>query len=345
MTSHQLWIASLCLGTLGVGLWAATLALRLWRSARASGQVRRLLQARQATAASAASAAVARAPLGTSSMAAAAADTQLLHPMGASIRASDSPQALAANLQPPAWLQSRAGQALLADEDRKLLDQAGIAQRSGSMLYVGSRLALGGALPLLALSLLQPEGLYASALCTFFGLGLGLMLPKWAVRAKASRRREQVVEELPLFVDLLRLLQGVGLSIDQSLQILAAEFGSVLRVISGELALANQLYSSGRTREQSFQRLANLSADDDMSAIVNLLTQVDRHGGAVQEPLREFSVRLREKRQASFKEKIGAITVKMTAVMVLSLLPALLVITAGPGFMAVIRALSNAGGH
>ena len=54
---------------------------------------------------------------------------------------------------------------------------------------------------------------------------------------------------------------------------------------------------------------------------------------------------MREKRQAGFKEKIGSITVKMTGVMVLTLLPALLVITAGPGFMAVIRSLSSMGGR
>ncbi|MNE67487.1 Bacterial type II secretion system protein F domain protein [compost metagenome] len=118
----------------------------------------------------------------------------------------------------------------------------------------------------------------------------------------------------------------------------------MLRVISTELALANRLYSSGRSREQSLQRLSTLGADDDMSAVVNLLVQVDRHGGAVQEPLKEFSIRLREKRQANFKEKIGAITVKMTGVMVLTLLPALIVITAGPGFIAVMQSLSSMGG-
>lgn len=333
MTQQHLWIASLALAALGLTLWLAALLWRLRRSARATGQVEKLLRA-SALAAQGAPAAT---------------DAQLLNPLaggsgGASgVRSSARPQVLAASLQPPAWLQSGLAQALLAAEDRKLLDQAGIAQRNGSIAYVASRLLLAAALPLLALGLMRPTGTSA-LLWGFAGLSLGMMLPKWLVRARAARRRAQVVEELPLFVDLLRLLQGVGLSIDQSLQILATEFGSVLRVISGELALANQLYSSGRSREQSFQRLSHLSADEDMSAIVNLLTQVDRHGGAVQEPLREFSIRLREKRQARFKEKIGAITVKMTGVMVLTLLPALLVITAGPGFMAVIRALSTLGG-
>ncbi|CAB5685132.1 Flp pilus assembly protein TadB [Delftia tsuruhatensis] len=330
MNTQQLWIASICLGALGLLLWASTLAWRLWRSARASSQVAKILQARE-------SASAMKPPTSAS-------DAQLLNPLSLNVRASDTPQAKAASLPPPAWLQWGVAKALLADEDRKLLDQAGLGTRNGSMLYVASRMVLCMLLPLLILGVLRPGGDMGLAY-GFIGLSLGLMLPKWLMRSRARRRREQVVEELPLFVDLLRLLQGVGLSVDQSLQILSSEFKSVLCVISGELALANQLYNTGRTREQSFQRMVNMSADDDMSAIVNLLVQVDRHGGAVQEPLKEFSIRLREKRQASFKEKIGSITVKMTGVMVLTLLPALLVITAGPGFLAVIRALTTMGGR
>lgn len=342
MSSHLLWLLSLCLGALGVGLFAYLMIARLRRSAQAGQQVDRLLQQQ------------ARSPLpaAASGMPLQASPFTMRSPTPAPQAGStafgtatpDAAQELAASLHPPAWLNSGLAKSLLADEDRKLLDQAGISLRHGSVSFVISRMVLAAALPLLASVIFQPSGLRL-LMYGFFGFGIGLMLPKWVVGYKASQRRKQVVEELPLFVDLLRLLQGVGLSIDQSLQILAHEFGSVLKVLSGELALANQLYANGRSREQSFQRLAHLSGDDDMTAVVNLLVQVDRHGGAVQAPLQEFGVRLREKRQAGFKEKIGAITVKMTGVMVLTLLPALMVITAGPGFMAVIRSLSSMGGR
>jgi tight adherence protein C len=59
----------------------------------------------------------------------------------------------------------------------------------------------------------------------------------------------------------------------------------------------------------------------------------------VQEPLRVFSDRLRESRRSEMKERIGKITVKMTAVMVTTLLPALVIVTAGPGFIAVFHSL------
>lgn len=331
MTTQQLWMASLVLAALGMGLLAALLLRREHRTTRAQRRVAQLLQQREATA-------PVIQPFPMPGM------QPLALPNTSSQADRDAAQQVLDRLKPPAWLDTRLAKALFAPEDRKLMEQAGIEMARGGLVFVASRTALCLALPALALLLLQPQGTTA-VFYGFVAFSLGLMLPKWILRSKANTRRKQVVEELPLFVDLLRLLQGVGLSIDQSLHILATEFGSVLRVLGTELGLANRLYSSGRTREQSLQRLAMLGADDDMSAVVNLLVQVDRHGGAVQEPLREFSARLREKRQANFKEKIGTITVKMTGVMVLTLLPALIVITAGPGFTAVIRSLSAMGGQ
>lgn len=329
MTAQQLWIASLAFAALAVLLLAGAMLWQLRRSARAAALVGEVLHAREASAA-------ALQPFlmpGTS-----APSTP-----GNEKAEAAMAQSVANSLRPPAWLQSGLSKALFADEDRKLMELAGMEIARGGLVYVISRVVLALCLPMLLLMLLQPKG-HNALIYGFLGFGFGMMLPKWLVRSKANRRRQCVVEELPLFVDLLRLLQGVGLSIDQSMQILATEFTGVLRVIGAELALANRLYASGRTREQSLQRLARIGADDDLSAVVNLLVQVDRHGGAVQDPLKEFSLRLREKRQAGFKEKIGIITVKMTGVMVLTLLPALIVITAGPGFTAVIRSLSTMGG-
>ncbi len=329
MTAQQLWIASLAFAALAVLLLAGALVWQLRRSARAAALVGEVLHAREASAAALQPFLMPGTPAPST-------------PGNEKAEAAMA-QSVANSLRPPAWLQSGLSKALFADEDRKLMELAGMEIARGGLVYVISRVVLALCLPMLLLMLLQPKG-HNALLYGFLGFGFGMMLPKWLVRSKANRRRQCVVEELPLFVDLLRLLQGVGLSIDQSMQILATEFTGVLRVIGAELALANRLYASGRTREQSLQRLAHIGADDDLSAVVNLLVQVDRHGGAVQDPLKEFSLRLREKRQAGFKEKIGIITVKMTGVMVLTLLPALIVITAGPGFTAVIRSLSTMGG-
>lgn len=242
---------------------------------------------------------------------------------------------------PVHWLHTRLGRVLVADEDRRLIEQCGLPLTRAQLVFLVVRIALALLLPLLVLLFLKSTGLLSQyrGLAMAFAFVIGFLLPKWALGYHAAGRRERVAQELPLFVDLLRLLQGVGLSLDQSLQIMAADFGHVLRILADELHIANRQYGQGRTREHSLQRLATLYDNNNLAALVALLVQVDRHGGAVQEPLQKFSDRLREHRRMELKERIGKITVKMTGVMVTTLLPALIIVTAGPGFLAVIRSL------
>jgi len=243
----------------------------------------------------------------------------------------------------------RYAEALLAAEDRKLLDLAGYASPPiARARFVAARAALALLLPAAAVAFglgrglgHGPAGVVAAAFVAFC---LGCMLPKWIVRRRVARRRREAAEELPMFIDLLRLLQGVGLSVDQSLQVLVTEFAHVLPVLTDEFRLAAGLYARGRTREQSLVRLAGGFGNDDISAICRLIAQVDQHGGAVQEPLQRFGERLREKRRMELKEKVGKTTVKMTGVMIVTLLPALLIVTGGAGFIAVARGLSRLGG-
>lgn len=245
--------------------------------------------------------------------------------------------------------EGRLADTLMAAEDRKMVDMAGYANSgTARSRFVAARFGLAILLPIAAVLLNQQKQLIDSPMggliAAFFGFAIGYMLPKWVVSRRLSRRKRMAGDELPLLIDLLRLLQGVGLSIDQSMQVLIKEFAQVLPVLSHELRLASELHVRGRSREQSLARLASGFDNDDLSAICRLIAQVDQHGGAVQEPLNRFGERLRDKRRLELKEKVGKTTVKMTGVMIVTLLPALLIVTGGAGFIAVLRGMSRMGG-
>lgn len=239
------------------------------------------------------------------------------------------------------WLDTPLGRHVVASEDRRLIEQCGFVDASARGLFLLARIVCALVAPPLALWLASEHvpGKYrvAFVVATFT---LGFMLPKLVLARRAAVRRSAVADEMPVLVDLLRLLQGVGLSLDQSLQVTIADFRAMLPVLAGELELAQRQFAAGRTREQSLQRLATSFDNEDLRAVVRLMIQVDRHGGAVQEPLKQFGDRLRETRRARLREKIGQLTVKMTGVMIVTLLPALLIVTAGPGLLAVIRSLA-----
>lgn len=248
------------------------------------------------------------------------------------------------------WEQGKFGDSLLAAEDKALIDLCGFANPgSARALFVFGRALLALVLPLFGWIFIGAPAVLGNPflggfLIVFAGFGVGWMLPKWWLSRRAQARKQAAADELPLLLDLLRLLQGVGLSIDQSLYVIVNDFREVMPVLSYEFQLATEQYAHGRTREQSFQRLAKNFENDDLGAICALIDQVDRHGGAVQEPLTQFAERLREKRRLGLKEKVGKLTVKMTGVMVMTLLPALLIVTGGAGFLAVLRGLSRMGG-
>jgi tight adherence protein C len=245
------------------------------------------------------------------------------------------------------WFDTRAGRQMVAAEDRLLIDQCGFVDARARGLFLSTRLLCGIGAPLAASVVFSNEsagGAMRFWILLFFALGLGYMLPKWVLGRIAANRRQAVTDELPMFIDLLRLLQGVGLSIDQSVQVIVVEFRRVLPVLGEELDIANRQFVTGRTREQSLQRLASTYDNDDLRAVVRLIVQVDKHGGAVQEPLKQFGDRLREGRRTAMRERIGKLSVKMTTVMITTLLPALLIVTAGPGFLAVVRSLVSLAG-
>lgn len=240
------------------------------------------------------------------------------------------------------WLDTKWGKQFVAEEDRALLVQCGYQTSQSKTYLLLARIGLSLLLPLIAVALFP---FFSSAnyklVVLFAALVIGFLSPKWFLRKQATKRSRQASKELLILVDLLGLLQGAGMGIDQSLQLIAKDFRDVMPVLSGELEMVNRLHASGRTREQALQRMSEMFRSDALADLSALIVQIDKYGGAVQEPLRQFGERLREQRRMRMKEDIGKITVKMTGVMVLTLLPSLLIITAGPGFLSVIRALGG----
>lgn len=237
------------------------------------------------------------------------------------------------------WSETRLGQSLIAAEDRLLLAQCGYDSVRAKSLFIFSRVAAALVLPLIVWLWFPGGGGLGSMLRLIGAAGAGLLAPKFYIQRKAAERRRQLVDELPLLIDLLRLLQGVGLSMDQSLYVVVSDFREVLPILSKEFEAANRQYASGRGREASLGRLREVYDNDDLRALVRLIVQVEQHGGAVQEPLQQFSDRLREQRRQTMKERIGKLTVKMTLAMMLTLLPALMLVVAGPAILSLTKSM------
>ncbi|WP_027818269.1 type II secretion system F family protein [Paraburkholderia bannensis] len=341
MSPDTLEVFALLLAALGVALLAALACQRIVAARKSTRTLEQAMARTVAQASTGAAAAPANAGRSTQvGNAAQSANGSVDTPPGVRKRSGLPGMIDALGTRGVRWLDSPFGKLVVADEDRRLIEQCGYVDPRARGLYCIIRLACAFIVACLGMW-------YAFAhddkpvLFGAIGLLLGFFLPKVFIGRRAHARLESVADELPMLVDLLRLLQGVGLSLDQSLQVLINEFRLVLPVLAGEMEIAQRQFVTGRTREQSLQRMASTYENEDLRAVIRLLVQVDKHGGAVQEPLKQFGDRLRDVRRATLRERIGKMTVRMTGVMVVTLLPALLIVTAGPGIIAVLHSLSQ----
>lgn len=226
-------------------------------------------------------------------------------------------------------------------EDRLLLVRAGFRSLRALLAFQALRLAL----PVGAVLLTSGYALFAGSpgvLVKAFATGaVAYLAPKHVLAWLAQRRCRQLADEIPMFVDYLRMMHSVGISFEQSLLLFADDHRAGLPVLAGEFRAVNLAIRSGRARADALKQMAGQLDIAELSELVALIAQTERYGAGIQEPLRAFSQRLSEKKRFALQEYVGRMANKMVVVMVLFLLPALLIVTAGPGFISVAKALAN----
>jgi len=122
---------------------------------------------------------------------------------------------------------------------------------------------------------------------------------------------------------------------------LVRDGGEILPELTTELRLVLARVDAGLELGQELHAMATLLDVDEVTDCVAILEQLIRQGGGALASLLALKKLLEDRRATGLQEKVSKLSAKMSAVMVSCLFPALLVILAGPGFIAVFRALGD----
>jgi tight adherence protein C len=226
-------------------------------------------------------------------------------------------------------------------EERRLLTKAGIRGTKPAMAFQTARWVFLVLVLVVAATYTSLSDSGNGALRMVAAGIVAYLLPRFVLRFLAHRRHRQLEAELPVFIDFLRMMHSVGVSFEQAINLFAENPKLGLPVLSSELAVVASAIRSGRSRTEALQLMARQMDVEDLTELVALITHTDYYGAAVQEPLRKFSLRLTERRRFEAQEYVGQLATRMVVVMVVFLLPALMLVTAGPGFVAVFKALGG----
>ena len=171
-----------------------------------------------------------------------------------------------------------------------------------------------------------------------FSLTLGYLIPKRVLAYAAKKRQQEVAVEVSTFIPLLRILFESGMAVEQALRVLSQEARELLPVLTGELRVVLSRVDSGLELSQELSKTASLLDVDEFNDTCVILQQLIQQGGGAMKSLQALKELLDDRRLTRMEEYISKMSAKMSVVMMVFLFPALMIVLAGPSFVAISRA-------
>ncbi len=225
-----------------------------------------------------------------------------------------------------------------------LLAQAGWRDRQARLRFHAFQFGLPAVVVLLSLPLWlvgEFESPLMGGLMALAAIILALLAPRAVLRWRAAKRREQIRNEVPLFINLLILLFEAGLNLRQALTSLARDGQPTMPALVSELQPLLRQMESGADADQLLFDLGKMLDIDELHTVLGILRQVERYGGEIREPLANALAALQERRGMELRGQVSVLSGKMTIVLVTCFFPPLLIFIAGPAFMSISRALGG----
>ena len=152
-------------------------------------------------------------------------------------------------------------------------------------------------------------------------------------------RQEKLRFSLPDALDLMVVCVEAGLGLDQTLLTVSRELETTHPDLCGELSLVNLEMRAGMRRSDALRNLAERTGESEIRKLVAILIQTDRFGTSISEALRTHSDFMRRRRRLEAEERAGKVGVKLVFPIFFFLLPAMLLVAAGPGLLKLFKLL------
>ena len=228
----------------------------------------------------------------------------------------------------------------LRDTEREL-QAAGLRRRELIGLYSVGNIAFLLAL-VAAGQYLQWDGPVANKVVMLIVAGiLGWLLPRQILYRLVARYRRRLQEALPDTIDLLGIVLGTGLALDQALMRVSEEMQHIYPELASEFYTVVMQVKAGQERSKAFNALVRRTGVEDVKSLAAMIVQSERFGTSLAQALKVYAESLRTRRRLRAEAAIGKAGIKMLFPIVLFILPALFVVVLVPALISILRNLSG----
>jgi tight adherence protein C len=168
---------------------------------------------------------------------------------------------------------------------------------------------------------------------------LGWLLPRQVLHYLVRRYQRKLQEALPDTADLLGVVLGAGLALDQAMLRVSEEMEFIYPEIAAEFATVVMQVKAGQERAKAFRQLVRRTGIEDIKALSAMIVQSERFGASLSQTLRVYAESLRTRRRLRAETAVAKAGIKMLFPIVIFILPALFIVTLAPGILSVLNDL------
>jgi tight adherence protein C len=167
---------------------------------------------------------------------------------------------------------------------------------------------------------------------------IGFILPQIVLGKLAKRYRKRLQDALPDTIDLLGIVLGTGLALDQSMNRVGEELQHIYPELASEFYTVTMQVRAGQERSKAFNAMVRRTGVEDIRSLSAMIIQSERFGTSLSQALGVYASEMRKKRQLRAEEAVAKAGAKMLFPIVLFILPVLFIITLVP---AVIKTMQD----
>lgn len=221
------------------------------------------------------------------------------------------------------------------DRAKMLLNQAGLRSQQAEYMFLMTRMALpiGFFVVATGYALAIMEGEMSFVMRLFIGLFagfIGLQLPMMHLGNVVKKRQLSMKRAFPDALDLLLICVETGMSLEPSLNKVAAEIGVQSVELAEELSIVTAELSYLPQRRTALENFATRTGLDDVKQLTTVLIQSERYGTPLGSALRVISQESRDLRMLAAEKQAASLPPKLTVPMVFFFLPVLFAVIITP---------------
>ena len=223
----------------------------------------------------------------------------------------------------------------------KSLREAGIRRREATAMYVLFNLVVMLAMMAGAIYLQWEGTLMDKLLALIAPILLGYLLPRQVLYRLVARYKRKLQEALPDTIDLLGIVLGTGLALDQAMIRVSEEMQYIYPELANEFYTVVMQVKAGQERSRAFNALVRRTGIDDIKSLAAMIIQSERFGTSLSRAMKVYADELRMRRRLRAESAIAKAGIKMLFPIIIFIFPVLFAITLGPAMISVLRGLAG----